>query len=88
MARPSLLSAVESTALINNYCSEHHQGKLVCTIDSRKGRTLRATRPFQVGELILQEPPLHAVRLDPENAACTKLMQLCEQRSFTHPAIW
>ncbi|CDJ59757.1 Chromosome III, complete sequence, related [Eimeria maxima] len=88
MVRHSLPSAEESTVLINNYCSEHHQGKLLCTLDPVKGRTLRATRGFEVGELILQEPPLHAVRLDPENHACTKLMQLCERQGFTHPAIW
>ncbi|CDI81359.1 hypothetical protein, conserved [Eimeria praecox] len=88
MGRPSLLSVAESTALINNYCAEHHQGKLVCTLDPLKGRTLRANRSFQVGELILQEPPLHAVRLDLDNLVCTKLIRLCEEHAFTHPAIW
>ncbi|CDJ67477.1 hypothetical protein, conserved [Eimeria necatrix] len=85
---PSVPSPEASVELINAYCNERHEGKLVCSIEPVKGRTLRATRSFKVGELILEEPPLHAVRLDPENSACKKLTELCEKRSFTHPAIW
>ncbi|KAL8435810.1 hypothetical protein ACSSS7_002187 [Eimeria intestinalis] len=77
-----------SIPIINSYCNERHDGKLVCVLDPLKGRTLRATKAFAVGGLILKEPPLHAVRLDPENPVCSNLMDLCEKQSFKHPAIW
>ncbi|KAL8275952.1 hypothetical protein Esti_000068 [Eimeria stiedai] len=77
-----------SIPIINSYCNERHNGKLVCVLDPLKGRTLRATKAFAVGDLILKEPPLHAVRLDPDSLACTKLMEVCEKHSFKHPAIW
>ncbi|KAL8448232.1 hypothetical protein Emag_004000 [Eimeria magna] len=77
-----------SIPIINNYCNERHDGKLVCVLDPLKGRTLRASKAFAVGELILKEPPLHAVRLNPGNSACSKLMEVCEKQSFKHPAIW
>ncbi|KAL8449050.1 hypothetical protein Emed_003402 [Eimeria media] len=77
-----------SIPIINSYCNERHDGKLVCVLDPVKGRTLRATRAFAVGDLILKEPPLHAVRLDPDSPECSKLMEVCEKQSFRHPAIW
>ncbi|XP_026194214.1 uncharacterized protein LOC113147543 [Cyclospora cayetanensis] len=86
--QPFPSSLEDSTLIINKYCNDKHDGKLVCTVDPIKGRTLYATRPFAIGELILEEPPLHAVRLDPSNPTCVKLMELCDKCSFLHPPIW
>lgn len=85
---PALLSLEASIPLINEYCRNKHDGKLVCVLDPVKGRTLYATRPFAVGEIILEEPPLHAVQLDPSNAKCALLTDMCTQDSFQHPPIW
>ncbi|KAL8427614.1 hypothetical protein Efla_005789 [Eimeria flavescens] len=87
MPKP-LPSPEASVSIINKYCKERHDGKLVCVLDPVKGRTLRATRPFAIGDVILQEPPLHAVRLDPDSVVCSNVIALCEKQTFKHPAIW
>jgi len=77
-------------AHINQHAEEHFGGVLACSWTPAKGRILRATKTFQMGEVILVESPLHIVQEQEKSAAFRKLKELCKQRpdDFDYEPLW
>mmetsp|Transcript_90793 Transcript_90793/g.256411 ORF Transcript_90793/g.256411 Transcript_90793/m.256411 type:complete len:480 (-) Transcript_90793:86-1525(-) len=90
-------------AHINKHSQTHFNGYLECKYLENKGRVLYATRRFDLGEIILQESPLHIVKeglsgadQDPPRgapkgaAAWKKLRVLCTNFSndFDYEPLW
>eukprot|EP00392_Amoebophrya_sp_AT5.2_P010636 g10701.t1 len=53
---------------INAYCRRQHKGAFLCSHLKAKGRILTANRDYEEGELLFEEPPLHIVHEEEENA--------------------
>lgn len=61
---------------INGTCLESFAGRVKCEVTEVKGRILRAQRNFKRGEVILTEPPLHLIAVEPKNEAFQVLERL------------
>eukprot|EP00927_Polykrikos_kofoidii_P001020 TRINITY_DN1036_c0_g3_i1.p1 TRINITY_DN1036_c0_g3~~TRINITY_DN1036_c0_g3_i1.p1 ORF type:complete len:486 (+),score=79.73 TRINITY_DN1036_c0_g3_i1:68-1459(+) len=82
--------ASASVAHINTHGEKHFQGHLRCYWTEKKGRVLRSTRDFALGEIILVESPLHIVQEDKKSGAWKKLKKLCAEHEaeFEYEALW
>ncbi|PFH32213.1 hypothetical protein BESB_021540 [Besnoitia besnoiti] len=74
--------------LINTYSKDNHNGILRCDMHEYKGRVLYATKSASAGDTLLREPPLHAVRTDPNNPVFRELESLCKECNFHLEPIW
>eukprot|EP00929_Paragymnodinium_shiwhaense_P009271 TRINITY_DN113379_c0_g1_i1.p1 TRINITY_DN113379_c0_g1~~TRINITY_DN113379_c0_g1_i1.p1 ORF type:complete len:466 (+),score=85.66 TRINITY_DN113379_c0_g1_i1:140-1537(+) len=77
-------------AHINAFGKKHFSGFMNCTWCPAKGRILRATREFALGEIILVESPLHIVQEEKNTGAFKKLRALCKkhENDFDYEPLW
>lgn len=77
-------------AHINKHSKDHFEGVLACSWTEAKGRILRATRTYALGEVILVESPLHIVQEQEKSAAFTLLKKLCKdyEDDFDYEPLW
>eukprot|EP00927_Polykrikos_kofoidii_P001019 TRINITY_DN1036_c0_g2_i1.p1 TRINITY_DN1036_c0_g2~~TRINITY_DN1036_c0_g2_i1.p1 ORF type:complete len:524 (+),score=92.00 TRINITY_DN1036_c0_g2_i1:182-1573(+) len=82
--------ASASVAHINIHGEQNFNGCLRCHWTDQKGRVLRSTREFALGEIILVESPLHIVQEDKKSGAWNKLIKLSEKHvdEFEYEALW
>lgn len=77
-----------SVEFINHYGLMSHRGCLKCQVVPGKGRTLKAMRDFNPGDVILEEPPLHIVQEEETSAHYQRLLEVCEEYDLSYEPLW
>ncbi|CAK0893079.1 unnamed protein product [Prorocentrum cordatum] len=78
----------DSAAAVTEYAREHAEGRLRCGMAEGKGRVLLAAVPWEAGDVVLTEEPLHLVQEEPGKAAFQDLVAFCEAEELDENPVW